>query len=86
MGATPLEVTEIDAGGHVVVMGRQALRVLDRQVADLHPTALFVLGDENTLRHCLPELLAQVPRLREARTLSVEGGEKAMPNSSYLTP
>ena len=77
MGATPLEVMEIDAGGHAVVLGRQALRALDRHVADLHPTGLFVLGDENTLRHCLPELLAHVPRLREARILSVEGGEKA---------
>ncbi|HRH68453.1 MAG TPA: 3-dehydroquinate synthase [Flavobacteriales bacterium] len=77
MGATPQEVTEIDAGGHKVVMGRHALRALDRELSVLHPTALFVLGDENTLRHCLPELLAQVPRLREAQTLSVEGGEKA---------
>ncbi|MFT3886491.1 MAG: 3-dehydroquinate synthase [Flavobacteriales bacterium] len=35
----------------------------------------FILGDEHTLAHCLPELLAHVPALREAETMQVQGGE-----------
>lgn len=72
-----MEVKEIDAGGHPVVLGRDALRALDKRLGDLDLSAIFILGDENTLRHCLPELLAQVPALREARTLSVPAGERS---------
>lgn len=77
MGASPLEVKEIDAGAHPVVLGRDALRALDRRLGAMEHGDLFILGDENTLRQCLPELLAHVPRLREARTLSVPPGERS---------
>ncbi|MBL7945104.1 MAG: 3-dehydroquinate synthase [Flavobacteriales bacterium] len=77
MAAAPLEVTEISAGRHPVVLGRDALRALDRKLGLEDYSAAFILGDENTLRHCLPELLAQVPRLREARTLLVPPGERS---------
>lgn len=75
MGSTPLEVTEIDAGGHSVVLGTGALRALDRQLKELDGARFFVLGDENTLRHCLPELLAHVPQLRQAESIEVGSGE-----------
>ena len=68
---------EIDAGGHPVWLGRDALRMLDRTIAQLDHSEAFILGDANSLRHCLPELLAHVPHLREARSLEVEGGEKS---------
>ena len=77
MAAAPMEVTEISAGRHPVVLGRDALRALDRKLGQEDYSAAFILGDENTLRHCLPELLAQVPRLREARTLLVPPGERS---------
>lgn len=75
MGASPKEVTEIDAGGHPVVIGADALHALDRRLGHLEPSQQFILGDENTLRHCLPELLAHVPRLRDAETISIQSGE-----------
>ena len=77
MGATPLKVNEIDAGGHPVVLGDDALKQLDHTLSRAGHTSVFVLGDENTLRHCLPELLAHVPALRQARTISVQSGERA---------
>ncbi len=77
MGAAPQEVREIDAGGHPVLFGRGALGALDRSLTKMDHSAAFILGDENTLRHCLPELLAHVPSLRDARSLEVEGGEKS---------
>ncbi len=77
MAAASMEVKEIDAGGHPVVLGRDALRALDRTLAHGGFSAAFILGDENTLRHCLPELLSQVPRLRDARSLVVPPGERS---------
>lgn len=72
-----MEVIEISAGGHPVVLGRDALRALERSIVRGDFSAAFILGDENTLRHCLPELLAHVPRLRQARTLVVPPGERS---------
>lgn len=77
MGSSPQEVHEIDAGSHSVIMGRDALRAFDRLLGKDAHSEVFVLGDENTLRHCLPELLGRVPRLREAHTLSVPAGERS---------
>ncbi|MBK9175503.1 MAG: 3-dehydroquinate synthase [Flavobacteriales bacterium] len=70
-----IEASVIDAGRHPVVLGADALRALDRDLKEAEASALFILGDENTLRHCLPELLAHSPRLREAETIGVPAGE-----------
>ena len=77
MGAAPKDVTEIDAGGHPVVVGADALHAFHRRTAAWDVSRYFVLGDVNTLRHCLPELLAHVPALREAETIAVPAGEKS---------
>lgn len=66
---------EISAGGHPVVLGRDALHALDRRLGAEEYSRAFILGDENTLRMCLPELLAHVTRLRDAPTLVVSPGE-----------
>ncbi|MCB9184233.1 MAG: 3-dehydroquinate synthase [Flavobacteriales bacterium] len=81
MASKSLSVQEIDAGSHPLVMGADSLRALDRRLGEAEGSAHFVLGDENTLRHCLPELLAQVPRLRDAETIGVAPGEgsKSLP-------
>ncbi|MFZ1693410.1 MAG: 3-dehydroquinate synthase [Flavobacteriales bacterium] len=70
-----IEANVIDAGRHKVVLGADALRALDRDLKEADASALFILGDENTLRHCLPELLAHAPRLRDAETIGVPAGE-----------
>lgn len=38
-------------------------------------SSLFILVDENTLRLCLPELIARVPKLLEAEIIELESGE-----------
>lgn len=64
------------AGGHPVLMGEHALAHLDQWLArHARGAQRFVLGDEHTMEHCLPELLAKVPGLREAHTLLVRSGE-----------
>lgn len=75
MSASPEEVTSISAGRHDVLVGPDALSALQRTVQDMAPTAVVVLGDDNTLRHCLPELLGRVPALRKAGTISIPAGE-----------
>jgi 3-dehydroquinate synthase len=37
---------------------------------------IFILVDENTLRHCLPQLIASVRKLSEAEVIELESGEK----------
>lgn len=75
MGAVPKDVTEISAGGYPVVVGADALHAFHRLTSNLDVSRYFILGDTNTLRHCLPELLAHVPALRDAETIAVQEGE-----------
>ncbi len=72
-----LESVVIDAGRHPVVLGADSLRALDRGLKAAEPSACFILGDEHTLVHCLPELLAHAPRLRDAETIGVPAGESS---------
>lgn len=69
------EVETIDAGAHPVVLGAGALGTFNKRIGEWDPSACFILGDENTLRHCLPELLAHVPRLRDVEVIGVPVGE-----------
>jgi 3-dehydroquinate synthase len=71
----PDRVQRYDAGRHPVLIGPDALLGLERLLKEAEPSSLHVLGDENTLRHCLPELLARVPRLRQAETIGIPAGE-----------
>jgi 3-dehydroquinate synthase len=72
-----IEADMIDAGRHPVVLGHDALLALDRDLKEAEASALFILGDENSLGHCLPELLALAPRLRDAETIGVPAGESS---------
>jgi 3-dehydroquinate synthase len=81
MAHAPTTAPFVLAGDHPVVLGPLALADLQQRILRLRPSAIHLLGDENTLRHCLPELLAHVPAAREAITLSIPAGEgsKALP-------
>lgn len=39
-------------------------------------SSLFILVDENSLKHCLPVLVANVPKLLEAEVIELESGEQ----------
>lgn len=57
------------------MVGADVLKALEECLVREDPTQVFILGDDNTLRQCLPELLGRVPRLRDADTISVRHGE-----------
>ncbi len=77
MSRTRLQVEEISAGEHPVFIGDGALVSFERSLAGLRPAQAFILADENTLEHCLPDLLAHVPALADARTIEVRSGERS---------
>ena len=69
-------MTKVDAGRHPIVMGTGSLAALDASLGELGTgVRIFILCDENTLRHCLPELQRNLPRLIDAEVLSVPAGE-----------
>lgn len=38
-------------------------------------SSLFILADENSMNHCMPELVTRVPKLLEAEVVEIESGE-----------
>jgi 3-dehydroquinate synthase len=62
--------------GYSITIGPKALRALEELLSRKYKNArFFILVDENTARHCLPTLAAQVPMLADAHILEVESGE-----------
>jgi 3-dehydroquinate synthetase len=45
------------------------------RLQDVHPAELLILVDENTGKHCLPELLKHVPELNDAAVFELTSGE-----------
>ena len=67
----------ISANGYKVMIGGEALAELDGFLNKKKYSSIFILGDENTFRFCLPELLYQCSALHEANLLEVESGEQS---------
>ncbi|MBK7270109.1 MAG: 3-dehydroquinate synthase [Flavobacteriales bacterium] len=68
----------IQAAGSPVHLGEGVLHELQRWLlAEARDARKFILGDENSLRQCLPELLAHVAALREAPTIAIPPGESS---------
>lgn len=76
MAPSPLKARQWTAGTHPVLAGEQVLRHLDEWLlAQAQGDQVFILGDENTLTWCLPELLARVPALQAAEPMQFRSGE-----------
>lgn len=72
----PLHQPQETHGPHPVLMGPHALAHLRRWLAEnTGSKPVFVLGDETTMRQCLPELMGEVPALGAAHTMQVRAGE-----------
>lgn len=54
-----------------------ALKKLAAFLTERHFAACVILCDQNTLRHCLPTLVTEVPRLAGAEVIETESGEQA---------
>ena len=68
--------TEIFASDYSVNVGDGALFQLERDLCLLDYSRKYILVDENTIQHCLPLVMNDVPSLRKAEVIEIESGEK----------
>jgi 3-dehydroquinate synthase len=60
-----------------VVIGKDSLSQLNSYVHKKRYSKIFILCDENTFKHCLPELLFHCDSLHESELLEIESGEES---------
>lgn len=72
-----VDVQRIKSDGHEVVFGRHSPAQLAEFFSNdaFSGVKLFILVDENTLKCCLPVLVAKVARLKEAEVIEIGAGE-----------
>lgn len=58
-----------------ITIGDEIFSKLSRYLKQNKYSSLFILVDENSLKHCLPVLVANVPKLLEAEVVELESGE-----------
>jgi 3-dehydroquinate synthase len=66
----------IDAGGYPVINGENVFGHLSGFLETGSYSSIFILVDDNTLRHCLPGLIANVEKLQDAEILEIDSGEE----------
>ncbi len=67
---------EVKSQGYSVVVGNESIDHLkDYLEAQKKYSKIFIIVDENTLLHCLPDLVESIPLLYEAEIIEIESGE-----------
>lgn len=69
-------ITEVLSSGYSVYAGNGSLAQLERDLCQKDYSRKFILVDENTISHCLPLLMMNVPSLAKAEVIEIESGEK----------
>ena len=59
-----------------ILIGDGSLDQLNSYLKKNKFSKIFILVDENTLHHCLPQLIGSVKKLAEAEVIELESGEK----------
>lgn len=59
-----------------ITVGEEMFSRLSQFLKQHDFSSLFILVDENSLKHCMPVLVANVPKLLEAEVIELESGEK----------
>jgi 3-dehydroquinate synthase len=66
----------INSHGYSVHIGDDSLSQLGQFIKEHQEySQYFILVDENTLQHCLPTLLQEIPALKDAEVIETESGE-----------
>lgn len=67
---------EVKSQGYSVVVGNESIDHLKQFLAtEKKYSKVFIIVDENTLLHCLPTLVEEIPNLYEAEIIEIESGE-----------
>lgn len=80
-----MPVTEYSLFDHRIVTGKGALSVLKKDLALRDFQKVLMLCDTNTVRHCLPLLLEEVPVLSSAFVMQIPAGESNKTISTSIT-
>ena len=67
----------IKASSYNIVLGNEALKQLTVFLKKTKYSSYFILCDENTLQHCLPELVLSCKLLKDAEIIEIESGESS---------
>lgn len=70
------ELFTIDAGQYKVLRGDGIFDHLTGFLSGRSYSKMFLLVDENTQKHCMPELVSRVEALQDAEILEIESGEE----------
>jgi 3-dehydroquinate synthase len=66
---------KVNATGYQIIIGSESIRALTSFLKKGNYSQYFILGDENTVQHCLPPLISKCPALAKAEVFEVESGE-----------
>ncbi len=72
--ASPLST--ISSPNYSIHIGDSSIELLSPFLKKNRFSKIFILVDENSLQHCLPQLVARVKKLSEAEIIELESGEK----------
>lgn len=74
-----VEVQHIKSDGYEIIFGRHSPAQLAEYLStdEFLGVKIFILVDENTLKFCLPPLIAKVARLHEAEVIEIGSGEES---------
>ena len=68
-------MSTLQSNGYSLYFGKNALQSLNSFLKKRKFNRCFILGDENSMLHCLPQLVINCPLLAKADLLEIEGGE-----------
>jgi 3-dehydroquinate synthase len=66
---------KVNSIGYQVVIGSESIKALTAFLKKGKYSQYFILGDENTIQHCLPALISKCQVLSKAEVFEVESGE-----------
>jgi 3-dehydroquinate synthase len=72
-------MTEIKSAGYSVFINKSIAKEINRffRTAKDNYSGVFILVDENSLRHCYPQLVEQIEYFKKAEIIEIESGEES---------
>ena len=66
---------KIVSSGYSIFYGNESLNFLSRKISASKYSSIFILVDENTNKHCLPQLIINCNSLANAEIIEIDSGE-----------
>lgn len=69
-------MAKIKASGYTVVVSKNIVTEINTFLNNRSFSRLFILVDENSLKHCYPQLVTEIPAFEDAEIIEIESGEE----------